>query len=888
MSQEINSFDVNTDREPSAEAPFDEEVVIEQDRISISLLPTRARLLLEPRLEQAEQLAQSLQQIVSLRKPISSLIGSKQVVIEKILNEKEVDGKKTTYQTGQVVRQNIEKVNEFIIALSTAKQGRDVSSFIQPTSETGPRNELSENEVMFGSIQDQPWLQRPAALFNKIKTQRKYTREEQNQLKEDYFLDQKSEIKKIACDLLDSTIGELSEDSFKLNLKELRDIRDQIKSSIQEGDKTKLDMLFGNYATKLRELKESVEKHAQIVEEYVSWFERNEENIALFYGEESWQSTKLIIEEIKNKFIDGSFFHKITDDNDVFFKSLIKQNQEIVLKPFFSLTSQIDLVWGPYQEVHKMLSMMDLSLESISSLGFGNTSQLTRAKEIVQRQLDGFKSTTEENEEFPQNKDVLWHTGSIQGMCQIIESGSLASRIEQLRRFGETSLKSGGIIKMTNDIIEFENQRLGNHKVTPEEYDRLYEEKKVAKHRLQEAYQVCFLKNGPYIYHDGVALLFPKSNMFSAGQYMEDDGIHIFDKNYTSYNQESPGFFYDLTQEPFVICVDSDVQGDFLSRLRQSLLAFFNEENLTEEKFNEFVEAHVVFRADSDDSSTINAQANDLFIKQGAQPIKTGFFVPTGEWGENQARQYNLLTSYKTTEELQAIQEVEADRRIPADKLIGLLHSSSVTETQIQQMMECLANDLQLEMLLSADAGVLEGYSIRVHTQMVLKQFEKYFQQSIEGDLTLSVFRLIILMHDIGKGLNPIKQHEYTLPIAERVFRELGYGQVSINFALNVINQDYIGNYLKGLKNVDDIVQQIEERAESIGITTQQYFESIKILYMADAGSYILDAGGKESLDHLFELDRDGGKMSFSNDLKKSNGISPRQKMQQLEEKLFQ
>ena len=82
--------------------------------------------------------------------------------------------------------------------------------------------------------------------------------------------------------MFESTIEQLSEAYFHSRLKELRDLRDQIQSCIQGGNKTKSEEFLEEYATKIRELKCDVEKHVQIVEKFLVWFETNKQSIEFF------------------------------------------------------------------------------------------------------------------------------------------------------------------------------------------------------------------------------------------------------------------------------------------------------------------------------------------------------------------------------------------------------------------------------------------------------------------------------------------------------------------------------------------------------------------------------------------------------------------------------
>jgi hypothetical protein len=150
-----------------------------------------------------------------------------------------------------------------------------------------------------------------------------------------------------------------------------------------------------------------------------------------------------------------------------------------------------------------------------------------------------------------------------------------------------------------------------------------------------------------------------------------------------------------------------------------------------------------------------------------------------------------------------------------------------------EELLRSLCTDKNLEKLFSASAGVWEGYSIREHTLMVMKMFENFWACCIP-DEQKKLWRMFLALHDIGKPIaiarfgDKGKQHATTLPIIRQV---------------------------------------------------------LKIFYCCDAGSYTEFAGGKYSLDFLFEVNMDTQTMDFSNEktdkgpyLKKS----PAEKFQEL------
>ncbi len=56
--------------------------------------------------------------------------------------------------------------------------------------------------------------------------------------------------------------------------------------------------------------------------------------------------------------------------------------------------------------------------------------------------------------------------------------------------------------------------------------------------------------------------------------------------------------------------------------------------------------------------------------------------------------------------------------------------------------------------------------------------------------------------------------------------------------------------------------------AEKSRLPTKDFWKLLKIYYMCDAGSYTVDAGGRQSLDRLFSFDPKKGEMDFAPEIK--------------------
>lgn len=168
-----------------------------------------------------------------------------------------------------------------------------------------------------------------------------------------------------------------------------------------------------------------------------------------------------------------------------------------------------------------------------------------------------------------------------------------------------------------------------------------------------------------------------------------------------------------------------------------------------------------------------------------------------------------------------------------------------------------------------ADAGVWEGYTIKQHTLMVMGQFEKYFAHSpLPADVDKNLFRTMLALHDIGKP-EAIRmggkhlQHEYNERKMNTILSQLEFSQHEKDLALAVASADSIGNSIK-TGNIETSAGEIIQSAQKANVPPEEFFDLLTVFYRVDAGSYTEDAGGKYSLDHLFEFDREKKELRFS------------------------
>jgi len=183
--------------------------------------------------------------------------------------------------------------------------------------------------------------------------------------------------------------------------------------------------------------------------------------------------------------------------------------------------------------------------------------------------------------------------------------------------------------------------------------------------------------------------------------------------------------------------------------------------------------------------------------------------------------------------------------------------------------------DRELPSLYEQDAGVWEKYTVRRHTLMVLGQFEKYFASyQLPARVDKNRFRLFLALHDIGKPIaiskgNKATQHIYTWRIMEKFYAHISIEQSFIDLSRALLHHDLIGAYLRDRRPKEETETRMRSAARSAHLAIVDYFQLLQIYYKVDAGSYTANAGGKPSLDALFEFDEETPELRFAPDVQK-------------------
>ncbi|GAB3816661.1 hypothetical protein GCM10028895_12070 [Pontibacter rugosus] len=161
-------------------------------------------------------------------------------------------------------------------------------------------------------------------------------------------------------------------------------------------------------------------------------------------------------------------------------------------------------------------------------------------------------------------------------------------------------------------------------------------------------------------------------------------------------------------------------------------------------------------------------------------------------------------------------------------------------------------------------------YTIKEHTINVFNQFEKYFSNSF-SEVDIEVFRLFLLLHDIGKPVaykkgNRDNQYAETISIISEHKQKLKISEKDFLLFKALLSTDLLGLYMQNKISLDETYKGIVKQAIISDLSLKQFFYLLTVYYQCDIGSYTKDAGGLKYLEYLFYYEN--GEKSYKGDLK--------------------
>lgn len=172
-------------------------------------------------------------------------------------------------------------------------------------------------------------------------------------------------------------------------------------------------------------------------------------------------------------------------------------------------------------------------------------------------------------------------------------------------------------------------------------------------------------------------------------------------------------------------------------------------------------------------------------------------------------------------------------------------------EAAPQSVLDALRQQPEIAARLPKSAGVKEGYTVEKHTQDVLDNYNN----NVDKDALQAtgkrygikdlprLIEFAIGLHDIGKpdavaAGDKGRQHEFTLPLLGKALAAQGFSPQEIAVASALVDNDAIGELLKGKASPARAMQQLSAQAAKAGMSPQDFFGIQTLFYKSDAGSY--------------------------------------------------
>ena len=173
-----------------------------------------------------------------------------------------------------------------------------------------------------------------------------------------------------------------------------------------------------------------------------------------------------------------------------------------------------------------------------------------------------------------------------------------------------------------------------------------------------------------------------------------------------------------------------------------------------------------------------------------------------------------------------------------------------------EQFITELKNFPHFQHLLDLDFALGKDFTIGVHTQQVLGQFESqkghYDLAGVQTHLRQvkgfenfeaeRFMKVVLAFHDIGKGeavRQGKDQHAVTVPILKEAMAKMGFPEEQIRLAANLVDNDLLGEWQVGRRHsVTEVRGALRGLAQDSGIPMRDYLVMQKLFYISDASSY--------------------------------------------------
>jgi RNA polymerase sigma factor (sigma-70 family) len=140
-------------------------------------------------------------------------------------------------------------------------------------------------------------------------------------------------------------------------------------------------------------------------------------------------------------------------------------------------------------------------------------------------------------------------------------------------------------------------------------------------------------------------------------------------------------------------------------------------------------------------------------------------------------------------------------------------------------------------------------FSVKRHSLHGLDRFmENFAREKWPEPMTLSLWRLLFLMHDIGKGYTmnepgTAHQHIYTPQVLWAIREYLPVSDAQFHLMLVLLDNDAIGSHLRDKEgfSLDQAVAMLQKAVKELGMEPREVFRLMTSFYQCDASSYLLE-----------------------------------------------
>ncbi len=173
-------------------------------------------------------------------------------------------------------------------------------------------------------------------------------------------------------------------------------------------------------------------------------------------------------------------------------------------------------------------------------------------------------------------------------------------------------------------------------------------------------------------------------------------------------------------------------------------------------------------------------------------------------------------------------------------------------EISAKEIIDALSKNPQVKEYYDKSAGVVEGYSVGQHTQMVLElaqRYREFFMPQISDSMDWGDFLLFLALHDIGKGVSNLLvdqpgmtakelELEANRKIATDIIEKLWLRSQTGYIFQALLMYDSQGDYLKGNIDAECFKNHILDMSAICNLTPRAIYQIYHVFHLVDAASY--------------------------------------------------